>query len=234
MIVNGKDVPRNTARQAARAQAYMGNDQADQVYHAFPLMYPELRNDLIARAAERLRGVEFDTFIGSGFSGVGFGMMLATVMDKNFVLVRKPGESSHSWARVVGVRSTQAIIVDDFIDRGNTIERMLEALKDANYPRPIGIYEAMGPNFSFDKDTQGRWGLRHWLAFDSMEEQRAWWKQYAERPEMRPDEEGAPPSVTSVRGVVPVIDEQAKFNPAEYYTRITETFMPRVNGVLLT
>ncbi len=95
----------------------------------------ELR--LIVRdAVEALQHIEFDTLVFRGFSGALVGPTVAHAMGKPFALIRKPGDSTHSDNSIEGHIEGQYLILDDFIDSGETINSMVNL-----YPlRCVGVY----------------------------------------------------------------------------------------------
>jgi adenine/guanine phosphoribosyltransferase-like PRPP-binding protein len=87
--------------------------------------------ELAADAREMLYGVEFDTMAGTGFSGALVVPALARAMGKNFVLTRKPGDSHHHGNAVAeGSFGSDWIFVDDGIETGATIRRVLATMRE--------------------------------------------------------------------------------------------------------
>lgn len=87
----------------------------------------------VRSAARKLRGVDFDYIIMTGTSGITFGAALCYCMDKAPIVVRKTTEKSHSPYNIEGYpvsvtsfggteETFRAIIVDDFVATGKTIE----------------------------------------------------------------------------------------------------------------
>jgi adenine/guanine phosphoribosyltransferase-like PRPP-binding protein len=89
---------------------------------------PAKRRALVRRAKNALADVDFDTFVGTGVSGALVVPMLADAMRKNFLLVRKDGDSPHAAYSVVGTIGERWIFVDDFISGGATIRRVWKAV----------------------------------------------------------------------------------------------------------
>jgi hypothetical protein len=75
---------------------------------------------LIERARTKLVGIDYDTMAGQGLSGSLIIPMLARELDKHFFIVRKDGESSHSYEVGVGRIGKRWVFVDDFICSGKT------------------------------------------------------------------------------------------------------------------
>lgn len=87
---------------------------------------------VVDQAAERLRDVEFDTLVGTGFSGGIVIPTLALAMKKNFVLIRKEGDDSHhGGGRLLGTLGSNWIFVDDFIASGKTRHRVITKIMDS-------------------------------------------------------------------------------------------------------
>src|SRR5699024_2137307 len=91
-------------------QSYM-----EQVHH------PDL---LLQMAVEELKGVEFDTLVGTGLSGTIAVVQLARQLGKHYLVVRKPNDGSHSYQDVEGVLGKRWLFVDDLISSGSTLSRV--------------------------------------------------------------------------------------------------------------
>ena len=85
--------------------------------------------EVIETAKLRLADVDFDTLIGTGFSGSVVIPSLAMAMGKTYVLVRKPGVSSHSHRDLLGELGERFVFVDDFVSSGATRRRVFDTLK---------------------------------------------------------------------------------------------------------
>lgn len=93
--------------------------------------------DVIDTAKKRLADVEFDTLVGTGFSGGVVIPALALAMGKKFVLIRKETDDSHHGkGRLLGTLGARWIFVDDFVSSGSTrkkvIEKIAQATKDSS------------------------------------------------------------------------------------------------------
>lgn len=87
---------------------------------------------VVDQAADRLKGVEFDTLVGTGFSGGIVIPALALKMGKKFVLVRKEGDDSHhGGGRLLGTLGSNWVFVDDFIASGKTRYRVITKIMDS-------------------------------------------------------------------------------------------------------
>jgi adenine/guanine phosphoribosyltransferase-like PRPP-binding protein len=99
---------------------------------------------IIHEAIQQLSKVKFDTIVCRGRSGLAFGAPLAYLMNKELVIINKKGASSHDTSPVASapnVEPIRAIVVDDFMASGETLNVIVEALK-AKFPsvQVVGVY----------------------------------------------------------------------------------------------
>ena len=122
---------------------------------------------VIKEAQEKLADVDFDTLVGTGFSGGIVIPALALAMGKKFVLIRKENDDSHHGkGRLLGQLGEKWIFVDDFIARGTTRARVIEKVEDAAFwagvsTRCVGQYLYVqctddGPQFEEFRDSWAR------------------------------------------------------------------------------
>jgi hypoxanthine phosphoribosyltransferase len=121
------------------------------------------RERCLRQAQRILRGVTFDTVVVRGVSGLMFGSMLAYVMRKGVVVIRKKGESTHSSKIVEGAMPDpheRWLIVDDFLCTGETIRTII---MEMNYEKGFaGIYQFREGYFtSYPFDTE--WARKYRL-----------------------------------------------------------------------
>ena len=107
--------------------------------------------EVIERAKKGLDVVEFDTIVGTGFSGGIVIPALALSMGKNFVLIRKEDDDSHhGGGRLVGQLGTAWIFVDDFVSSGKTRTRVVRKINEAAVGRPVTfVGQYMYASFQF-------------------------------------------------------------------------------------
>jgi adenine/guanine phosphoribosyltransferase-like PRPP-binding protein len=87
---------------------------------------------LISTAKRHLKGVDYDTMVGTGLSGSLVVPLLARALGKKFAIVRKnASESSHARTTYEGEIGQKWIFVDDFIASGSTRERVRETVQTA-------------------------------------------------------------------------------------------------------
>lgn len=88
--------------------------------------------EVIETAQKRLAGVDFDTMVGTGFSGGVVIPALALAMGKKFVLIRKETDDSHHGkGELLGQLGARWIFVDDFVSSGRTRKRVINKINDA-------------------------------------------------------------------------------------------------------
>lgn len=87
-------------------------------------------NRVIAKAARRCLGnVDFDTMVGTGLSGSLIIPRLAEMLKKNWLIVRKENDGTHSSRLAEGSLGERYIFVDDLIDSGATRKHVLATVK---------------------------------------------------------------------------------------------------------
>ena len=89
---------------------------------------------VVREAVANLRPVasEFDTLVGTGFSGGLIIPTLALRLKKKFVLIRKESDDSHHGSgRLLGELGERWIFVDDFTSTGTTKRRVIEKVEAA-------------------------------------------------------------------------------------------------------
>jgi orotate phosphoribosyltransferase len=87
---------------------------------------------IIEQAKIDLADVDFDTLVGTGFSGGVVIPALALALGKNYVLIRKENDDSHHGSgRLIGVLGERWLFVDDFVSSGATRNRVFEKIRDA-------------------------------------------------------------------------------------------------------
>lgn len=88
--------------------------------------------EVIETAKKRLANVDFDTLVGTGFSGGIVIPTLALQMGKKFVLIRKETDDSHHGkGRLLGEMGQKWVLVDDFVSSGKTRRRVISKIEEA-------------------------------------------------------------------------------------------------------
>lgn len=87
--------------------------------------------EVISTARRRLNGIDFDTLVGTGFSGGIVIPSLALALGKKFVLIRKETDDSHHGrGRLLGELGARWIFVDDFVSSGRTRKRVIDKVSE--------------------------------------------------------------------------------------------------------
>ncbi|MGH3956443.1 MAG: phosphoribosyltransferase [Mycobacterium sp.] len=110
--------------------------------------------ELIARAREQFeqQGVECDTLVGTGLSGALVVPQMARELGKEWLIVRKPNEGTHSSRPVEGYLGRRWLFVDDGIQSGKTFRRVFDTIAElpetaSYYWRMLGCTEFAGAYF---------------------------------------------------------------------------------------
>ena len=95
----------------------------------------------IEEALGKVRNVKFNAIAVRGHSGMLVGAAMAAKTWSDLIIVRKDSDASHSEEKVEGWGKDQRIlIVDDFIDSGNTIDQIYESVMEkCDNPTIIGV-----------------------------------------------------------------------------------------------
>jgi hypothetical protein len=85
---------------------------------------------MIRRAEAELRNITYDTLVGTGFSGALVIPVIARGLNKQFLLLRKPGDSHHHGdAPGEGDFGRRWVFVDDGISTGTTWRRVRDQIQ---------------------------------------------------------------------------------------------------------
>lgn len=100
-----------------------------------------------------IEGVKFDTFVGRGLSGGIAASSMALRFNKNYLVVRKEGDSSHAALPAFGQLGKRWIFIDDCIASGRTfyetyagVEQIVSDAED-QHARWHDGYEFVRPEF---------------------------------------------------------------------------------------
>lgn len=97
----------------------------------------------VRRAVKRVREFRkthpFDAIAFTGMSGSAMAYCLSYRLGIPLIAIRKKGEKSHYRSALEGcVNAKRILIVDDFIDTGSTVERIIKALPKTS--KVIGVF----------------------------------------------------------------------------------------------
>lgn len=94
------------------------------------LLTPSSLKQTLGRAAKCLENEEYDTLAFRGMSGAILAPTIAMKENKQMIMVRKPRSQTHSIYSVEGNKKAHRyIIVDDFIESGQTVCEIVKAIK---------------------------------------------------------------------------------------------------------
>lgn len=98
--------------------------------HLYRPLERSLADGMIKECCEKLKPLDFDTFVFSGNSGALVAPILAYKMHKELIMVRKPNDDCASRHRVEGfTASKRYVIVDDLVSTGKTMARILKGVQ---------------------------------------------------------------------------------------------------------
>jgi orotate phosphoribosyltransferase len=98
--------------------------------YLYSYLDPKSLNTKLVSSKKIVLPLIFDSIAFRGMSGALCAPTLAVRMKKNLIMVRKEGDKNHSGSLVEGFsNSKRYIIVDDFIDSGNTVCEIVKAVK---------------------------------------------------------------------------------------------------------
>lgn len=122
--------------------------------------------EVIEEAQKRLDGVDFDTIVGTGFSGGIVIPSLALAMGKKFVLIRKETDDSHHGkGRLCGDLGQRWIFVDDFVSSGRTLRRVIGKVGQACAEERVSttmVGRYMYQNYNGFEHFQSNWAVSGW------------------------------------------------------------------------
>jgi orotate phosphoribosyltransferase-like protein len=96
-------------------------------------------DDIAIRLDDKLKGVEYDTMVGTGLSGTLVVPTLARTLGKYWAIVRKE-HSPHTSSMFEGEIGQSWLFVDDFICSGKTLNRVKDVIGDIR----VYSYDNMG------------------------------------------------------------------------------------------
>jgi adenine/guanine phosphoribosyltransferase-like PRPP-binding protein len=103
------------------------------------------REAVVSRAVRVLaqHSGDFDSIVATGMSGMSVAPIVAFVLKKQLVVVRKTTDGTHSCDLVEkdhkkGIR--RYVIIDDFVSSGDTVNRVYRQLAKHRGAQPVAIY----------------------------------------------------------------------------------------------
>lgn len=122
--------------------------------------------DRIVKALKNFGLDKFDAIAFRGMSGAIVSGCVALSINKSLIMVRKPGDKTHSGLKVEGdYNAKRYVIVDDLISSGDTVREMIDAIRrefaliygDSAQPALVGVMlymynERVVPRYEFRHD----------------------------------------------------------------------------------
>lgn len=113
--------------------------------------------ELKLRAKEALKGVQFDTIVGTGLSGILPLYLLGEQFKVYTLAVRKPNDSSHAGSQLLeGTLGNRWLFLDDFISTGDTFIRTHRTVEKYLYFNNCNKAKCVGA-FLYDELEDVRW-----------------------------------------------------------------------------
>jgi adenine/guanine phosphoribosyltransferase-like PRPP-binding protein len=94
-----------------------------------PFNDPIIFREVVDYSVDSLRDVDFNTLVFRGFSGALVGPVVALELGKRWALIRKPHDRTHSCYLVEGEVFGDYVIIDDFIETGDTIKAIRDIVE---------------------------------------------------------------------------------------------------------
>ena len=108
-------------------------------YHVHGSFDKKKRKEIVARVVKELRDVDFDALAVRGVSGLILAPIVAYLLDKYVIVVRKPSVNSHASESVESpITAGKYVIFDDFVSSGATARAIKEEI-DKNYPSLVCV-----------------------------------------------------------------------------------------------
>ncbi len=98
--------------------------------------------DLVKDFTAAVDGVEYDTIVVTGLSGVLWGARVAEYLGRNLMIIRKPSDVHHSDFDAEGYLGKRWIFADDFVSAGDTLFRVWKYMHDYHPEAEfLGLFE---------------------------------------------------------------------------------------------
>ncbi len=129
----------------------------------------ETWSELIIEHAPNVNGL-----VGTGMSGSLVIPVLAQYMEIDYVILRRENDSSHSDSKWNGKMGDRLVIVDDFVESGRTLERLLRAISKEQAHMSLGTIfqfpvEVLGMLCYQDDDWRPNTGRGLWDRFTDID-----------------------------------------------------------------
>lgn len=103
-------------------------------YHVYGSFDKDKRKTIVAKVIRELRHIDFDALAVRGVSGLIMAPIVAYLLNKHVIVVRKPKSEEHSHADMLvesPITTGKYVIFDDFVASGNTASEIHKQIKIA-------------------------------------------------------------------------------------------------------
>lgn len=109
--------------------------------HTTILLNHKERNRVINECSTYLGGIDFDSIVVCGTSGLLVGPQVSERLNKNITIVRKKNEKRYSPFVIEGVHPGRYVVLDDLVCSGSTLKYILRNINE-EYPtsKCVGVY----------------------------------------------------------------------------------------------
>lgn len=117
----------------SQGKAYADREDYQYPSHLAPVLNRRTRDATVKKCIEVLLNHDFDTLAFSGMSGAGIGFVLAHILHKEVILIRKPGEPRRAGMTYFNEGYKDAkryVIIDDLISTGTTAARVIRGVRE--------------------------------------------------------------------------------------------------------
>lgn len=132
--------------------------------HTSLLLNHKERNAIVMKSVSELRGLDFDSIVCCGTSGLLVAPQVCEILNKNLIIIRKKNVKSYSSFVVEGVCPSTYVVLDDLVCSGATIKYIREIMfEEYTYAHCLGVYLYLDPRehsaygediqYYFKKDT---------------------------------------------------------------------------------
>lgn len=101
-------------------------------YHTYGSFNKEKRRKIVAKIVKELRNVEFDALAVRGVSGLIMAPIVAYLLNKHVIVVRKPKDVERSHANEIvesPITTGDYVIFDDFVGSGETAREIQRQIR---------------------------------------------------------------------------------------------------------
>lgn len=112
---------------------------------------------MIMKSVSELRGLDFDSIVCCGISGLLVAPQVCEILNKNLIIIRKKNVKSYSSFVVEGVCPSTYVVLDDLVCSGGTIKYIKKIMfEEYTYAHCLGAYLYLDPreHSAYGEDIQ--------------------------------------------------------------------------------